>query len=202
MRQCLGPILGALLIVSIPAAAAAAAQHAPQAQPDEAAKLAEARAIVAIISPPADRERTLDTLLPKFVAQFRPKFPPAMMADAGLQAIIDGEAKEMIAEERPLILKHMPDQAEANAIAYTHEFSLAELKQIHAFAQTPAGHHYLSRSASLVTDPAVAKANTALFADVQQVAAAHKAELKQKLIAYFTAHPDRAKELKGEEQGK
>jgi hypothetical protein len=105
-------------------------------------------------------------------------------------------------KERPVLLKHIPDQVEASAVAYTHEFSLAELKHIHAFAETPAGHHYLSRSSSLITDPAVAKANSAMIADLQQLTIAGKAELKDKLIAYFTAHPDRAKELQAEPQSK
>ena len=184
-------------------AANAAPVRAPAAaQPDEAAKLAEARAIVEIISPATERQKTLDTMLPKVVAQFRPKLPPDIAADAGLTAIIDDASKDMMNEVRPVLLKHLPDMAEANAVAYTHEFSLAELKQIHAFAQTPVGHHYLSRSPFLLTDPAVAKANSAMIAEIHEVSVPAEAQLKDKLIAYLTAHPELAAKLKADAQGK
>jgi hypothetical protein len=199
MRKSLGPVFAAFLIVSIPATAVA--QQAAPAHSDEAAKLAEARAIVRIISPPADQQRAL-TLLPKVVAEARPKFPPDVMADAGLQAVLDSESKQLMEQARPLMLKHMPDMLEAKTIAYTHEFSLAELKHIHAFGETPAGRHYLSRLASLNADPAVAKANSAMIADVRQLANAHKAELKEKNIAYVRAHPALAKKLAADERSK
>lgn len=201
MRRFFVPIAVASICLAT-GAHAAAVQAPAKSQPDEAAKLAEARAIAAIISPPADRERTLDALMPKLIAQFKPMLPSAVEADPGLKAIIEDEIKAMAADERPVILKHMPDQVEANAVAYTHEFSLAELKAIHAFAETPTGQHYFSHVASLMGDPAVAKANSALFVEIHQLTEAHKAELKDKLIAYVTAHPEVAAKLKAAEQSK
>jgi hypothetical protein len=206
MKKFAGTILGIALAVGLPATAmatsAAALQPPGRAQPDDAAKLAEARAIVQIISPPAEREKSLSTMLPKVAEQFRPKLPPEVTADPSLEAILDGASKDFMEQARPVLLKHLPDMVEAHAIAYTHEFSLAELKDIHAFAETPAGHHYLSRSAFLIADPAVAKANSAMIAEIQQLAEAQKAGLKDKLIAYFKAHPDLAKKLGASEQGK
>ena len=195
MRAVLNIFLGAALIASMPAAASAQAQPAAAAQPDDPAKLAEARAIVQIVSPPADREKMLDALLPKIEAQMRTPLPPAVEADPGLKAVVEGSYKDFMGVAQQVLLKHMPDMMEATALAYTHEFSLAELKQIHAFADTETGHHYLSRSAFVLGDPAVAKANSAMIADIHQLLATKKAELKDKFAAYLEAHPDVAKKI-------
>jgi len=195
MRAILAAVVGATLIVSMPAAAAAQAQPAAAGQPDDPAKLAEARAIVQIVSPPAEREKTLSALLPKIEAQMRTPLPPAVEADPGLKAVIEGGYKDFMGLAQQVLLKHMPDMMEATAVAYTHEFSLAELRQIHAFADTEAGHHYLSRAASVLGDPAVAKANSAMIADLHQLLATKKAELKDKFAAYLEAHPDVAKKV-------
>lgn len=181
--------MGAAFLVSVPGAVAA------QAQPDDAAKLVEARAIVQVVSPPADREKMLSTLLPKVAAQMRPALPPVVASDPALKALVDSSYDDFMEAARPVLLKHMPDIMDATAVAYTHEFSLDELKSIRAFAETPAGIHYLSHSASLLGDPAVARANSAMIADIQQLTAAKKAELMNKLTAYLKVHPDIAKKV-------
>src|SRR5205823_14437455 len=85
---------------------------------------------------------------------------------------------------------HMPDILDATEVSYTHQFSLAELKDIHAFAETPSGARYMSRATEVLGDPAVAKANTALIADAEALSSTMLPEFKEKLLTYVKAHPD------------
>lgn len=201
MHKILGPIAAASMFVAT-AVNATAAQAPAAAKPDDPAKLVEARAIVEIIAPTADRVKTLNTLLPKLEAQFRPKLPPEVSSDPGLVAILDSASNDFMQQARAVLLKHLPEMADADAIAYTHEFSLAELKAIHAFAETPTGHHYFSRLAFLLADPAMAKANAALIADIHDLAKAQAPQLKEKLIAYVKAHPHLEQKLRAAHQSK
>lgn len=198
MKTILGPVIGALVLVATPVSAATQAE--PSAQADQPAKLAEAHAIIDIMFPPAERQQTFDKLIDQFASQYRASIPAEALADPGVRAILDkylDKAREM---QRPLIARHMPQIFDATAIAYTHEFSLAELKDIHAFALTPSGRHYLSRSAALIGDPAVAKANAALLADAQQIMKSMFPELMADLVAYMKAHPDVAAKLKASDR--
>jgi len=92
--------------------------------------------------------------------------------------------------QRAVMMKHLPIQMQAMATAYAREFSLAELKEIHAFAATPAGSHYLSQSLAIIGDPAVAKANTDEIAEIQTATQDLIPAFKEKAIAYLKAHPD------------
>jgi len=85
-------------------------------------------------------------------------------------------------------------------LGYSRTFSLAELKDIDAFAHTPSGGHYLSQSLALVGDPDVAKVNAAAFAEIRSVTDALVPGFKDKLIAYVKAHPDLAAEIKAEDK--
>lgn len=196
MNTFLGSFAAASLIVLAPASAAAA-QAAPPAPATagDAAKLAEAHAIIAVMFPPAERKRMMDKLLTQLSAQFSAGFPAAFMTDPGLKAIVDDFMARAHGRQLAVLQKHMPSIFEATAIAYTHEFSLAELKDIHAFAETPAGRHYLSRATALIGDPAVANANKALIVDAQALTKSMLPELKEKLVAYVKAHPDVAAKI-------
>ena len=109
---------------------------------------------------------------------------------------------ETLTEERPLLQKNMPVILDAMAIAYTHEFSIGELKDIHSFAQTPAGAHYFSRTTAIMGDPAVAKAYADVMVDAQAMTKTMIAGFKEKLLAYLKAHPDVAAQLKAQNAGK
>ena len=204
MKRLFSPVLAASLVMSAPAAAAA--QAAPSAQsdeaPGEAAKLAEANAIIEIMFPPAERQKTFDKMMSDFATPFRQSMPRAAMADPGLKAIMNEFIDTALERQKPLIRKHLPRMFEAMALAYTHEFSLDELRDVHAFAQSPAGRHYLSRSTAMIGDPAVAKVNMALIADAQQLTIAMVTEFKAKFTAYLKAHPDVAAKLAAEEKAK
>lgn len=193
MRRILAPVFSALLTISIPAAAAA--QPAAQAQPVSPAKLAEAHAIIDIMFPPAQRGEMADKLMTEISDQMRPPMPPSLAADPGVRTIMNDYMTRVEEQEKPLLRRRLPDILDASAIAYTHEFSLAELKDVHAFAETPSGRHYLSRSTALLADPAVVKVNKSLVAEARATAESILPEFKEKLIAYFNAHPDVAKKV-------
>src|SRR5438045_8308073 len=117
MRPVLGPVLGAILIIAAPASAAAA-QAAVPAQSNDAAKLIEARAVIGIMFPPAQRQSMFDKLQTDMMAQLRPSFPASVMADPGLRAIIEDFIQRSMALQRPTLQKHLPDMLEGMAAAY------------------------------------------------------------------------------------
>jgi hypothetical protein len=197
MKTILGPVLGAMLIAVAPASAAAA-QPAVVTQPDEAAKLAEARAILAVMFPPGEREQMFTKLQADLVSQFSSLLPAAFMAHPGLKALFDDFKNAALTRQRAVLMKHLPLQLEAMAEAYSREFSLAELKDIHRFAQMPAGGHYLSKSLSIVGDPAVAKANSDAIAEIHTTTQALLPGFKEKVMAYLKEHPDVAEKLSAE----
>jgi hypothetical protein len=161
------------------------------AQDNDAAELAEARAIVGVAFPPTERDQMMRSLIQQFASQVEAADPMQVEAigDPGLTKLIGDFRGKMLDDMMPLVKGHLPKILEATAVAYTHEFDLAELKEMHAFAETPTGRHYLSRSSALIADPAVAEVNTAYIRDLQTLAATKKAELKDQLMAYLKAHP-------------
>ena len=189
MNRIWQPVFGALLAAALPAAAAA--------QDNDAAELAEARAIVAVIYPPADRDAMMRTMLEQFAGQLKQSVPLdiAAFGDPGLSAIVEKFQDNVVGLVMPTVQAHLPKIIEATAVAYTHEFDLAELRDIHAFAETPAGRRYLSRQTALVGDPAVAEVNTAYLRDIQLLAAAKQAEFREELLAYFAKHPEVARKV-------
>lgn len=189
MNRIWQPVLGALLAAALPAAAAA--------QDNDAAELAEARAIVAVIYPPAERDAMMRTMLEQFAGQLKQSVPLdiAAFGDPGLSAIVEKFQDNVVGLVMPTVQAHLPKIIEATAVAYTHEFDLAELRDIHAFAETPAGRRYLSRQTALVGDPAVAEVNTAYLRDIQLLAAAKQAEFREELLAYFAKHPEVARKV-------
>jgi len=196
MKTILGCVLAACFTVSLPANAAA--QPATSAQPDEPAKLAEARAVIAAAFPPAQRKQMLAKLQADVMAQFATLLPAELMADPGLKSIFDDFKNGALERQHAVLEKHLPIQLEAMAHAYSREFSLAELKDIHAFAATPSGGHYLSKSTAIIGDPEVAKANTDAIAEIHAVTQEMLPAFKEKAIAYLKAHPDVAKKLEAE----
>jgi hypothetical protein len=74
--------------------------------------------------------------------------------------------------------------------AYAREFTLDELRQIRAFADSPAGGHYLSRSTALVADPYVVAANQNYLKEATDLATSLRPELLAKVNAYLAKHPD------------
>ena len=199
MKNILGSVLAAGIVIALPDVAATA-QPAASSQAD-AAKLIETRAIIAIIFPASEREAMFTKLQGDIVSQMGALIPASLTADPGLKAIVDDFKNEALGRQRAVLLKHLPLQLDAMAGAYAREFSLAELKDIHAFALTPPGSHYLSKSVTLIGDPAVAKANRDTIADVHAVTQELIPGFKDKAIAYLKAHPEVAKKLEADDKG-
>lgn len=196
MNRILGAVLGGMVIVAAPAGAAA--QPVAAAQGDQAAKLAEAHAIIATIFPPDQREAMFTKLQRDIVNQISVVLPAVFRTDPGLKAIFDDFKEDALTKQRAIMLKRLPVQMEAMAGAYTREFSLAELKDIHAFALTRSGGHYLSKSLSIIGDPEVAKANSETVAEINTVTQALLPAFKEKAMTYLKAHPDVAAKVAAE----
>lgn len=202
MKNIFGPVAGAALLVAAPAVAQTntaptSAQPAAAAQGADPAKLAEAHAILDVAFPPDRREDMLDKLQSDLFAQMMPKRAD-WMQEPGVKKIVDDFIAEAKAQQRAVYAKHLPEQVDAMASAYAHRFSLAELKDIDAFAHSPAGRHYFSESLAIVGDPAVAKVNAAAIADIRSVTEALVPGFKDKLVTYVKAHPDLAAKIAAE----
>ena len=195
MMRSLAALAAATALCAISAPASAAAVAAQSAASD-AAELVEARAIVQTIYPPAQRSEMVRTLVSTILKQMDQAMPVSKeFGDPGLQKILADFRARVPDILMPIVDKHMPAIIEAVATAYVHEFDLAELKQIRAFAQTPAGGHYFSRAMYVIGDPAVAAANQAYFKDLAAVAEAEKVKLAADVAAYVDAHPDVGKKI-------
>jgi hypothetical protein len=193
MKKLVGSCLGVLLALSVPGLAGA--QPTAPVSAEDAARLNEAHAIIEVIFPTAEREKMIDKMMTDITAPMRQSLPFNEIDDPGLKAIFKDYLDQAFERQRPLLYKHMPILMGAMAVAYSHEFTLAELQQVHAFAVTPAGHHYLSRSTALIGDPAVQKVNTAMMADAQALTKTMIVEFKARLLAYLKDHPDAAAKL-------
>lgn len=195
MKTIYGSVLAAALIASAPASAAAQPQVATAVQPDEPAKLAEAHAIINIMFPPATRQQMMDKMLSDLVAPMRQSMPIDGITDPGLKALFTEYLDNTLDAQRPLMARHLPAMADAMAVAYAHQFSLAQLKDIHAFAVTPSGSEYFSHVMTVVSDPAIAKVMTDMMADARETMKPAMAAFRQKVVDYLKAHPEAAKQL-------
>ncbi|WP_423142307.1 hypothetical protein ACOYW6_02830 [Parablastomonas sp. CN1-191] len=186
-----------LAVAAVPCASQAQTGGAQPASAtgEDAAKLDEARAIIAIMFPPAGREATFRTAIMDFSRTIS-AIPPDLPRDPGLVAIFQQFHDSIPDKLMPTVRKHLPMIFEASAQAYVHAFTLAELKDVHAFAATPSGSHYLSKSMALLGDPAVVAANTAYMSEIRGMQAQLGADLKTKIFAYLNAHPDVAKQIR------
>ncbi len=179
-------VLG-LLVAAIPTAATAQADDyvAP------ADELAEARAIMEVMFPATNRE---DAILEMATAMGQQAAAGMMngpiFEEPGIKAIVEKHLSEMPQALRPLFAKHLPQIFEATAVAYTREFSLEELRDIAAFAQTPSGQRYFVSLQKLLGDPAVAAANQAMFNDIGPIQREQSAKVSQEVQEYLIANPD------------
>ena len=85
---------------------------------------------------------------------------------AAAAAIDDGEGDSdpewtknymdrVLVKAAPIIRDHMLSIREVTAFVYAREFSSAELQDMIAFAQTPAGQHYWAREHFIDLDPSI-----------------------------------------------
>lgn len=165
-----------------------------QDQGDQAAKLSEARAIISVMFPPAQRDQTIKELMGN-IGQSIAAVPPQFQGEPGLAKLFQDFHDTLPDRIMPIASKHLPMIFEATALAYTRAFTLAQLKDVHAFAQTPSGAYYLTHSLALMGDPAVVAANTAYMKEIQGLQAGVQQDLVAKVGTYLKAHPDVAKRI-------
>lgn len=117
--------------------------------------------------------------------------------DAGLRKMLNDQFDAMPGLLMPTVREYLPQILDATALAYTHEYSLDELRHIRAFAETPAGSRYLQTSMKLLGDPAVAKVNEAYLEAIQKVQLAERERMQAEIVDYLKKHPDVAAKLQG-----
>lgn len=193
LRILAAPCVAMMLAIASPAAAQA--QVSLEGIPAD--ELTEARVIIEVMYPVAERDEIFEDM----VMQIGDQFAAAAMKDPiyeepGIKAIVDNFMAGLSDRMMPVIKKHMPSMLEATAVAYTREFSLSELRDIRAFAQTEAGAHYFRKVSGLLSDPAVAQANQVYFAEVHQLQRAATSEIQAEMMKYLTEHPEVIERLK------
>ena len=187
-------ILSAALLATLtPAAAMAANDPAPVADPST---LEIANKIVAIALPPASRMEMIDRVTSSMMKSMQASCDrmPGMQ-DPGFKAIIDDFLSSSIATSHTAVEPLMPELTAAMAQGYTRVFTREDLEQVLAFAQTPAGTRYLQRSANLMQDPGVQAVFSKLVSAVQERQAGSVKALKARIADYLAAHPAVAKEM-------
>jgi hypothetical protein len=159
MKLISGSLLVALVSSAAWAAAPQPAAHAPEeiAQAEDAAPSAErvtlARRLIGLTLSPDEfmeivRTSALQTATEKLVgADYK-----------GDGSELEKEVNRFVARMEPAIRGQIPNLTEAYAQAYAREFSADELTEPIAFAQSPAGKHYISRVDFMDADPAVLEA--------------------------------------------
>lgn len=156
-----------------------------------AEELAEAGIIINAMFPADQREQILLDLASAVANQAAGGFMSGpVFEEPGIRAIMDNYLADLPETFRPLFAKHMPNIFEATAIAYTREFTLEELRDISAFARTASGQRYFISLQKFQSDPAVAAANQAMFADLATLQQTTGARLRKEVELYLIANPD------------
>jgi hypothetical protein len=177
----------AALGCAVPALAAAGdAPAAASQEPLDEQELALARTIVAAMMP-ADRQEQMFIDAMEAMNSQSLAAATAKIDDPGVKKIIRKYVDDLPDRFRPVIRRHLPEITEAVARAYAREFTLAELQDIAAFAQTPSGARYLSRSSAIMSDPDFAAANSKLTADALASNEKNMAAMAQEITAYKAA---------------
>lgn len=186
------------MIIAAPAAAETAnlGSECVESQ-GNAESLALARGIVDSILPPDQQ----DQMMHQFMTGFNGQLQAGLMqkvdaADPKMQAILDKFAASVPDRAMPVVSKHLPAIKQAMACAYTHKFSIEELRSINQFALSPAGKHYFGASMSMMTDPAVAAENGLYFQDVKILMEEMKGELLHDIAVYYDSKPRPARSKK------
>ena len=188
--------LAAACILMMPAAAIAQTP-ASNPQPGNPAALQQARTIVEAITPTAQRPQVVRGMINAIIAPIRGQLL-ATLNDPGIQQIIDAHLGRMAQRLQPVTEQHIPDLLEATAQAYAREFSPAELDQIAAFAKTPAGARYMSRSSAVLGDPAITAANRAFLAEAAIANRSIETEMRTAITDYLAKHPEVAQKLQAQ----
>lgn len=194
-------VLAVVAAVQIGTPGVLAAQNGTYLAPAD--ELAEARIIIEAMLPADKREQMILDMATAVGNQAAAGFMTGpIFKDPGIKAIIDQYLADLPTMMRPLFAKHMPQILEATALSYTREFTLAELQDISAFARTASGQRYFLNLQKFQSDPAVAAANQAMFADLAPVQQAAIGKLQAQVQEYLAANPDVLERLTKDEANK
>jgi len=149
--------LAALLL----APGVASAQE-PAAAAVDPARLAEARALVDVLMPPAERERMVEAMTAPVIANVRramaedPSLSEMMGANPRAREMFDAFLQKQGASTEALMREALPGMIPAMANAYARRFDVGQLREIRAFFETPTGRTYARQAATIMSDPDVA----------------------------------------------
>lgn len=173
----------ALALVSTPAFAAEVvpADFACIDKAINPAKFSMARGIVNASIPEDQGDQMVRQLIGSVMQTFRSS-SSVEIDDPEIKAVLDRRFKEVPDRLLPILNRHMPQLYGSMACAYAREFTLPELTEINAFAQTPAGRRFLSQSQKLMGDPDVQQAFQAYMVDVQAMGRQFGSEVANEII--------------------
>ncbi len=181
--------------LALPFASVANAQQDTYQAPET--ELVEAMAIMEVMFPAETREETMLAVATSMGGQAaNGMMQGPVFEEPGIKAIMDNFLANLTETMRPAISRHLPSMIEATAVAYTREFTLDELRDIRAFADTQTGTRYFSSVQNLLNDPIVAQANTAFFQDISVISQQQSQAVQQEVIEYLQANPDVMQRLK------
>ena len=147
MKKILGPILGALIVLSAPAGAATQGAVAAKATALDPAALALAHQILDIGIPAEKRSQMFGSVMDTLMGDLQGDRKSALSTkDKDFQALMDRSTQRMWDQIKPIMNAALPDIFESMARAYAREFSTDDLTAILAFVKTPAGQHFRTRS--------------------------------------------------------
>jgi hypothetical protein len=197
LSHALNP-LSLLLALSLTPGGAAVAQPAPPIVsvtsaapvPVDPERLAIAQDVVALAFPPAMRQAMFVRVADSMMAQFRQATfgPTGAPADPGAEAIYQRLVDRIRAQVGRSVGEASPELFAAFARAYARMFTREELIQIRAFVATPAGAKYVQRSADLMSDPDVARANTAYLTHYLAALKPVQEQFMRELTDYYAKH--------------
>lgn len=168
----------------------------PAAAPLNPADMQVARDIIAIAMPPEQRVAMMqgfsNTLLGAMSANIRSQIA---VDDPGLNHIIDTMLAQVPERMKPVYERNIPVLAETMARAYVRHFSSEDLHAILAFARTPAGQHYLSRSLTVAQDPEIVEVYKTMNRDGMILGQNLSRDYAGEISAYLKAHPDVAEKI-------
>lgn len=186
---------GAMLALGLPTAATAEPAPLAAPAPDYAARRAEARAIIAVMFPPATREATVQRMIATLQDSMLQSMKLPETDDPGIKAFFADIIRKAQALSAESARASFPKTLEAMEGAYARNFTLAQLKDVHAFASTPSGALYLQRSLDLVSDPEIKAATVASLTESQAKMRVLLDQARADFIAYLRAHPEAAAKL-------
>ena len=167
MKKILGPILGALIVVSAPAGAAAQGAVAAKAAAVDPAALALAHQILDIGFPAEKRSQMFGSVMDSLMRQSRKATENlGLTKDKDLQALMNRSTQRMWDQMKPIMNAALPDIFESMAHAYARQFSTDDLTALLAFVKTPDGQHFFERAALILKDPDVQAANQRMVAQL------------------------------------